>query len=70
VFSHDNLEEYLSTQEERIGFLNELIEIFNEGKGEIYILFHYFQRNPSYQLVAETNPKIEENNALLELIKK
>jgi hypothetical protein len=32
VSSHDNFEEGLSTQEERIGCLDELIELFNEGK--------------------------------------
>jgi hypothetical protein len=70
VSAHDNFEENLSTQGERIGCLDELRELFHEGKKVIDILFHNFQRNPSYELGAEINLKIEENNALLELIKK
>jgi hypothetical protein len=36
----------------------------------IVILFCHFQRKPSYELGIEINIKIEENNAMLELIQK
>jgi hypothetical protein len=74
VSFHDNFEdiskEKVSTQEERMGCLDELIELFHERKRVIDILFCNFQRNPSYELGAEISIKMEENNALLELIKK
>jgi hypothetical protein len=55
VSFHDNFEEGLSTQEGRIGWLDELIELFYERKRVIDILFHNFQRNPSYELGVEIN---------------
>jgi len=70
VSSHDNFDEGLSTQEEMIWCLDELIELFNKGTRVIDILFSNFQRNSSYELGLEINIKIEANTSLLELIKK